>query len=162
MIHWRRTTDVWPVEHTKNLCSICHFYIITNYQKMTNSQDRSQQAEKMMSNITERALREEISQLQKEIDNDKAFISWLKQYIGKIFSNDPKQVKVIALAQAIVEHVIPIDDNKAKIDEKYRYEMLTYRWHLALGIEEFCNDFVEKLSDKKFRNEMLNYQYKDK
>jgi hypothetical protein len=33
--------------------------------------------------------------------------------------------------------------------------MLVYRWHLAMSIEAFCNDYLEKLRDKKFRNEVL-------
>lgn len=133
-----------------------------NYLKMTKSQEKDLMVEQVNSNITERALRERITELEKENKANKEILRWYKDYIWKIFANDPTQVKLIALSQAIVEHLIPIDPNKAKIDDAYRHEMLVYRWHLALSIEEFCNDYLTKLQDKKFRNEVLNDMHSDK
>lgn len=89
-------------------------------------------------------------------------LRWYKDYVNKIFANDPTQVKLIALSQAIVEHLIPLDPVKAKTDDKYRHEMLVYRGHLAMSIEAFCNDYLQKLQDKKFRNEVLAEMHSDK
>ena len=155
MIPWKKTMVVCPEKHTKNSCSICLFYIIMNYQQMTDSKNRDQVANEINTSITERALKEQVAQLQKECENNKATLRGYKDYVGKIFANDPTQVKLIALSQAIVEHLIPIDSFKAQTDDAYRHEMLVYRWHLAMSIEAFCNDYLEKLRDKKFRNEVL-------
>ena len=153
---------VCPVKHTKNLCSTYHFYIIMNYLTMTDWKSRDQVVNEINTNITERALKEKIAELEKENQANKAILRGYKDYIWKIFANDPTQVKLIALSQAIVEHLIPIDPNKAKIDDAYRHEMLVYRGHLALSIEEFCNDYLTRLKDKKFRNEVLNDMHSEK
>ena len=118
---------VCPEKHTKNSCSICLFYIIMNYQQMTDSKNRDQVVNEINTSITERALKEQVAQLQKECEQNKAILRGYKDYVGKIFANDPTQVKLIALSQAIVEHLIPIDSFKAQTDNAYRHEMLVYR-----------------------------------
>ena len=122
---------------------------------MTDSKSRDQAVNEINTSITERALKEKIAELEKENRANKEILRGYKDYIWKIFANDPTQVKLIALSQAIVEHLIPIDSFKAQTDNAYRHEMLVYRWHLAMSIEAFCNDYLEKLRDKKFRNEVL-------
>lgn len=123
---------------------------------MTDSKSRDQVVNEINKSITERDLKEKIVKLEEENRTNKEILRGYKDYIWKIFANDPTQVKIIALSQAIVEHLIPIDPNKAKIDGVYRHEMLVYRGHLALSIEEFCNDYLTRLKDKKFRDEILN------
>ena len=156
MILWKKIMVVCPVKHTKNLYSTYHFYIIMNYLKMTDSQIKDQVVEKVNENITERVLKEQISQLQKEVENSKIIIKWYKDYVWKIFASDTKQAKLVALNQSIVEYLVPIDEVRAKTENAYLHEMLAYRWYLAMSIEEFCNDYLEKLKDKNFRNEILN------
>lgn len=154
MIHWRKTMDVWPVKHTKNFRLNCRFYIIMNYQ-MTESKNQDQQIENVMWSVTERALREEIKNLENELDYAKKTIRGYKDYVGKVFTNDPKQIRLIMLAQQIAETCLPVDDFRAQTDNHYLHEMILIRWHFALTLEWFCNDYLEKLSDKKFRNEVL-------
>ena len=154
MILWRKTTDVWPVRHTKNFRQHCRFYIIMNCP-MTESKKQDQQIEKVMWNVTERVMKERIKELEEDLRAHKDLLKGYKDYIHKVFANDPKQVQMIMLTQQMVEVLLPIDPFKAKTDNAYLHEMLMYRWHLALTIEEFANDYLKKLSDKKFRNEIL-------
>ena len=82
-------------------------------------------------------------------------IRWYKDYIWKVFANDPKQIKLILMTQNLAEVMIPIHSFKAATQPAYRNEMILYRWHFALTLEDFCNDYLKKLNDKKFRNEVL-------
>ena len=122
---------------------------------MTDSKKQDPQIEKVMSNVTERVMKERIKELEADLKAHKDLLKGYKDYVHKVFANDPKQVQMIMLAQQMVEVILPIDSFKAKTDNAYLHEMLMYRWHLALSIEEFCNDYIQKLSDKKFRNEIL-------
>lgn len=122
---------------------------------MTEQKKQDPQIEKVMSSVTEKALREEIKNLENELESAKKVIRGYKDYVNKVFSNDPKQIKMIMLTQQIVETVLPIDNFKAQTKNTYLREMLMYRGHLAVAIEEFVNDYLEKLQDKKFRNEVL-------
>lgn len=122
---------------------------------MTEQKEQDQQIEKVMSSVTEKALREEIKNLENELESVKKVLRWYKDYVTKVFSNDPKQIKMIMLTQQIVETVLPVDNFKAQTNNSYLREMLMYRWHLAIAIEEFVKDYLNKLSDKKFRNSVL-------
>lgn len=154
MIHWKKIIDVWLVKHTTNLFWHCHFYIIMNYQ-MTEQKEQDLQIEKVMWSVTEKALREEIKNLENELQSVRKILRGYKDYVKKCFTNDPAQIKMIMLTQQIVEVILPIDDFKAKTNNWYLREMLMYRWHLAISIEEFVNDYLKRLNDKKFRNEVL-------
>jgi len=122
---------------------------------MTKSQEREQMIEKLNSNITEKELRQEIEDLKKRLQDAKIVIRWYKDYVWKAFANDPKQIKIILLTQNLAEEMIPIDKFKAATQPAYRHEMILYRWHFALTLEDFCNDYLKKLNDKKFRNDIL-------
>lgn len=98
--------------------------------------------------LAERAMRERLEKAEREL-------RWYKDYVGKVFSWDAKTAKIIFTVQNLVEYLMPIDAFKAQTDSKYKNEMFMFRGHFAITLEEFCNDYLRKMQDKKFRNEVL-------
>ena len=98
--------------------------------------------------VAERAMRERLEKAEREL-------RWYKDYVGKVFSWDAKTAKIIFTVQNLVEYLMPIDAFKAQTDSKYKNEMFMFRGHFAITLEEFCNDYLRKMQDKKFRNEVL-------
>ena len=66
--------------------------------------------------LAERALRERLEKAERELRG-------YKDYVGKVFSWDPKTAKIIMTVQNLVEYLIPIDAFKAQTDGRYKNEM---------------------------------------
>lgn len=116
---------------------------------MTESKDTIQAIENTPKvSLAERAMRERLEKAERELRG-------YKDYVGKVFSWDPKTAKIIFTIQNLVEYLMPIDAFKAQTDSRYKNEMFMFRWHFAITLEEFCNDYLKRMQDKKFRNEVL-------
>ena len=98
--------------------------------------------------VAERAMRERLEKAEREL-------RWYKDYVEKVFTSDPNTAKLIFTIQNLVELLMPIDGFKAQTDSRYKNEMFMFRGHFAVTLEEFCNDYLRKMQDKKFRNEVL-------
>ena len=98
--------------------------------------------------VAERAMRERLEKAERALRG-------YKDYVWKVFTSDPEQAKLIITIQNLAELLMPIDGFKAQTDSRYRNEMFMFRWHFAITLEEFCNDYLRRMQDKKFRNEVL-------
>ena len=98
--------------------------------------------------LVERDLRARLEKAERQL-------AWAMNLIGKVYEINPERAKVLFTIQNLVEYLLPIDWFKAQTDSRYRNEMLLIRWHFSATLEEFCNDYLKKLHDKKFRNEVV-------
>lgn len=118
---------------------------------MTDLKKKDQAGEALISNITEKAFQIENAKLRNELETTKELLRGYKDFVWKVYATDWTQVKLIFTTQNLAEIIIPIDTEKAKEDKQYREEMLRCRWHFAIALEMFCNDYVERMQDPEFR-----------